>query len=32
MQMTPVIAVHMSLALGAFVIGPVALWSRLGWL
>ena len=30
MQMTPVIAIHMSLALTALVIGPVALWSRLG--
>jgi uncharacterized membrane protein len=30
MQMTPVIATHLSLALTALVIGPVALWSRLG--
>lgn len=30
MQMTPVIATHMSLALAAVAIGPVALWSRLG--
>ena len=30
MQMTLVIAIHMSLALTAVVIGPVALWSRLG--
>lgn len=30
MQMTPVIATHMSLALAALVIGPVALWSRMG--
>lgn len=30
MQMTPVIATHMSLALAAVLIGPVALWSRLG--
>lgn len=28
MQMTPVIAVHMTAALGALVIGPVALWAR----
>ena len=30
MQLTPVIATHMSLALTAVTIGPVALWSRLG--
>ena len=30
MQMTPIIATHMSLALTAVVIGPIALWSRLG--
>jgi uncharacterized membrane protein len=30
MQLTPVIATHMSLALTAVAIGPVALWSRLG--
>ena len=26
--MTPLIAVHMSAALGAVVLGPVALWAR----
>jgi uncharacterized membrane protein len=30
MQLTPLIATHMSLALAAVVIGPLALWSRLG--
>lgn len=30
MPLTPVIATHMSLALAAVAIGPVALWSRLG--
>jgi uncharacterized membrane protein len=30
MQMTPVIATHLSLALAAVAIGPLALWSRLG--
>lgn len=30
MQMSPTIAVHMSLALTAVAIGPVALWARLG--
>lgn len=30
MQMTPVIAVHMTAALGALVTGPVALWARRG--
>lgn len=30
MQMTPLIAVHMTAALGAVVIGPVALWARRG--
>ena len=30
MQMTPVIAIHLSAALGALAIGPVALWARLG--
>lgn len=29
MQMTPIIAVHMTAALGALVTGPVALWSRM---
>ncbi|MDB5751507.1 MAG: putative rane protein [Ramlibacter sp.] len=28
MQLTPLIAVHMSAALGAVAIGPVALWAR----
>ncbi len=30
MQMTPVIAVHMTAALGAVLTGPVALWARRG--
>ena len=30
MQLTPVIATHMSLALAAVALGPIALWSRLG--
>ena len=30
MQLTPLIAVHMSAALGAIVTGPVALWARKG--
>ena len=30
MQMTPVIAIHLSAALAALVIGPVALWARRG--
>jgi uncharacterized membrane protein len=30
MQLSPTIAVHMSLALTAVSIGPVALWARLG--
>jgi uncharacterized membrane protein len=30
MQLTPTIAVHMSLALTAVAIGPVALWARMG--
>jgi uncharacterized membrane protein len=28
MQLTPLIAVHMTAALGALVTGPVALWAR----
>ncbi|RZL94576.1 MAG: DUF2306 domain-containing protein [Variovorax sp.] len=28
MQMSPVIAVHMTAALGALVLGPVVLWAR----
>jgi uncharacterized membrane protein len=30
MQLTPVIAVHMTAALAALVTGPVALWARRG--
>jgi uncharacterized membrane protein len=30
MQMTPIIAVHMTASLIALVIGPVAIWARLG--
>ena len=30
MDMTPVIAVHLTTALGALVVGPVALWARRG--
>ncbi|MGI9217099.1 MAG: DUF2306 domain-containing protein [Hydrogenophaga sp.] len=30
MQMTPMIAVHLTTALAALVIGPVALWARRG--
>jgi uncharacterized membrane protein len=30
MQLTPLIAVHMTAALGALVTGPVALWARKG--
>jgi uncharacterized membrane protein len=30
MQLTPTIAVHMSLALTAVAIGPVAIWARRG--
>ena len=30
MQLTPLIAVHMSAAIGAVAIGPVALWARMG--
>ena len=30
MQMTPVIAVHMTAAIGAVVTGPIALWARQG--
>jgi uncharacterized membrane protein len=30
MQLTPVIAVHMTAATAAVVIGPVALWARRG--
>ena len=30
MQLTPLIAVHMSAAIGAIALGPVALWARQG--
>ncbi|WP_310626043.1 DUF2306 domain-containing protein [Limnohabitans sp.] len=30
MQLTPIIAIHMSAAIAALVIGPVVLWTRLG--
>ena len=30
MQMSPIIAVHMSAALAAVVTGPIALWARKG--
>lgn len=30
MQMTPIIAIHMSAAIGALALGPFALWARLG--
>ncbi|MCW5649494.1 MAG: DUF2306 domain-containing protein [Ramlibacter sp.] len=30
MQITPLVAVHMTAALAAVVIGPVALWARKG--
>ncbi|MDP2743088.1 MAG: DUF2306 domain-containing protein [Hydrogenophaga sp.] len=30
MNVTPLIAVHLSAALGALVVGPVALWARRG--
>ena len=30
MQLTPTIAIHLSAALGALAIGPVALWARKG--
>ncbi|HEY9094278.1 MAG TPA: DUF2306 domain-containing protein [Hydrogenophaga sp.] len=30
MQMSPVIAIHLSAALSALVIGPIALWARRG--
>ena len=28
MQLSPTIAIHMTAALGAVVVGPVALWAR----
>jgi uncharacterized membrane protein len=30
MQLTPTIAIHLSAALSALAIGPLALWARLG--
>lgn len=30
MQITPLIAIHMTAALGALVLGPVAIWARRG--
>jgi uncharacterized membrane protein len=30
MQLTLIIAIHMSAALSALVLGPIALWTRLG--
>ncbi|MEO8856790.1 MAG: hypothetical protein ABI343_07330 [Burkholderiaceae bacterium] len=30
MTLTPLIAVHMSAAVGALVLGPIALWARKG--
>jgi len=30
MQLTPTVAIHMTAAIGALVIGPVVLWARLG--
>jgi len=30
MQLTPIIAIHMTAAIGALVTGPVALWARQG--
>ncbi len=30
MQLSPTIAIHLSAALGAIVLGPVALWARRG--
>lgn len=30
MQLTPTIAIHMSAALGALLVGPIALWARRG--
>lgn len=30
MQLTPLIAIHLAAALGAVVLGPFALWARLG--
>ena len=30
MELTPIIAIHMTAALGAIALGPVALWARKG--
>lgn len=30
MQLTPLITIHLSAAIGAIVLGPVALWARKG--
>lgn len=30
MQLTPLIAIHISAAIGALVLGPIALWARKG--
>ena len=30
MQLTPLIAVHMTAAIGAVILGPFALWARMG--
>jgi len=30
MQLTPIIAIHMTAALGAIATGPIALWARKG--
>ena len=30
MQFTPLIAVHMTAAIGAVILGPFALWARMG--
>lgn len=30
MQLTPVITIHLSAAIGAVVLGPVAIWARKG--
>ena len=30
MQLTPLIAVHMTAAIGAVILSPFALWARMG--
>jgi hypothetical protein len=30
MQLTPLIAIHMTAAMGAVILGPFALWARMG--